>query len=197
MRKLFFISFFIFFLLFVKSAVIVNAQTPLSNTIRSEKAASISAAKQARKDALSDFKVKACEARQANIQKRSEQIVKRATSQLDTFSKIAQRVEQYYTEKLVPAGKTVANYNTLVADIATKEAAIAPLIAKAQAGAAGFSCDKDRPADQVKQFGADMKAVIVGLEAYRMSVRNLIVAVKGVVGAENSATGSARPATSL
>ncbi len=187
MRKLFFISFFIFFLLFVKSAVIVNAQTPL------EKAASISAVKQARKDALPDFKVRACEARQAAIKKRSEQIIKRATNQVDLFTKIAQIVEQYYNEKLVPVGKTVANYDALVADIASKEAEIAPLIAKAQTSAANFSCDKDRPADQVKQFNADMKAVIAALGDFKKSVRNLIVAVKGAVGTGNSATSSAQP----
>lgn len=157
--------------------------------------ASAAAAKQARKDALSDLKVKACEARQSAISKRSDQMVKRVTNQLDVFAKIAQRVQEFYQTKLLPQGKIVANYDTLVSDITTKSAAIAPLLAQAQAGAVTFSCDKDRPAEQVKNFNQDMKAVITALEAYGKSVRNLIVAVKSTTGVENSSTNSAKPVT--
>lgn len=195
----------IFLLLFFQASDFVNAQqfntAALKNSATAtadlkQKAAdlraSASAAKQARKDALSEFKVKACEARQAGIQKRSDQMVKRTTNQLDVFAKISQRVQEFYQSKLVPQGKTVANYDSLVADIASNGAALSPLLAKAQADAVAFSCDKDNPSGQVKAFNEDMKAVITGLQAYRKSVRNLIVAVKGATGAENGATGSAK-----
>lgn len=178
----------IFLLAFFQASTSVNAQQT------ADRRASASAAKQARKDALSDLKVKACEARQANISKRSDQIVKRATNQLDVFAKIAVRVQEFYQTKLLPQGKIVSNYDSLGSDITTKSAAIAPLLAQAQADAASFSCDKDHPSEQVKTFNEDMKAVMSALEAYRKSVRVLIVAVKGVVGTENSATNSARPA---
>ncbi len=151
--------------------------------------------KQARKDFLSETKVQACQAKQANIQKRSDSIVKRTQNQINVFTQIAQRVEQYYNEKLVPVGKIVPNYAILVADVASKEAAIAPLVAKSSSDSASFSCDKDRPADQLKTFDMDMKAVIAALETYRKSVRNLIVGVKSITGQENSATGSAVPTT--
>ncbi len=157
--------------------------------------ASMSALKRERKDALTDMKVKACQARQANISKRSDKMLKRATNQLDVFAKISQRVIDFYQTKLVPQGKIVANYDVLVSDINTKSAAVAPLLQTAQADAANFSCDKDRPADQLKQFEQDMKAVNSALKDYRLSVRNLIVAVKSIAGVENSATNSARPVT--
>ena len=80
---------------------------------------------------LSEGKVKACEAIQETIKKRSEKIVERAKKQEEVFTKISKRVEEFYANKLLPSGKIVANYDTLVADIASKEAAIAPLLEKA------------------------------------------------------------------
>lgn len=164
---------------------------------RMELKASAAAAKQARKDALSEAKVAVCQTRQGNIQQRSSSIVERVSNQEKLFNQIAQRVEQYYNEKLLPSGKIVSNYNSLVSDIATKEAAIAPLLATASAGASNFSCDKDHPADQVLTFNQNMKSVLTALEAFRKSVRNLIVAVRTVSGTSDAstATGSAFPLT--
>lgn len=158
-------------------------------------AGSSSAIKKPRKDLLSEIKVRACEAKQSVISKRSEQIVKRTTNQQDLFSKLATNVENYYQATLLPQDKIVVNYDALVASISASQAAIAPLLAKAQADATTFSCDKDKPANQLKTFDTDMKAVIRALETYRKSVRNLIVAVRSVVGEENSATSSAKPIT--
>ncbi len=195
----------ILLLAFFQVAYSVNAQTlntassvadrPTKAAVKADIRASASAAKQARKDALSDLKVKACEARQAGIIERSDLIVKRATNQQEVFAKIAARVEQFYQTKLLLQGKIVANYDGLVSDITTKSAAIAPLLVQAQSDAVNFSCDNDRPAEQVQTFNKDMRAVMSALEAYRKSVRTLIVAVKGVTGAEHSATNSAKPVT--
>ncbi len=218
MKKIVFIPLLILFLFFIKSPQVVKAQlsdipalkkiydtgvnprktaTPSSTGLIKNRAGEIASKtaerKQVRTDKLEAVKIRACEARQANITKRSEQIVRRATNQLDVFAKIAQRVQEFYQNKLVPQGKIVTNYDSLVADIASNAAAITPLLAAAQAGAADFSCDKDHPSDQVKTFNEDMRAVMAGLETYRKSVRNLIVAVKGVTGAANSATRSALP----
>lgn len=207
MRKFAIISLFIFILFFIKSQQAVNAQINdlpalrrIYDTGSRESATSSSTGesraterKQARTDKLEAAKVRACEIRQNAIKKRSEQIVKRARNQVDVFSKIAQRVKEFYQNKLVPQGKIVSNYDRLVADIESKEALLAPLLYKAQVDAASFSCDRDRPSDQVLGFNQDMRAVIAALNAYRKSVRNLIAAVKGVVGLGNSATSSAQP----
>lgn len=219
MKKIIFVSLFILFLFFIKSPQVVRAQindlpalkrlyeanlkktatqsgtgvVKDRTTLNSQRASAAAERKLARTDNLETLKLRACEARQSAITKRSEQIVKRATNQLDVFAKIAQRVQEFYQSKLIPQGKVVANYDSLVADIASSGAAIMPLLAEAEASAAGFSCDKDHPADQVKTFNEDMRAVISGLETYRKSVRNLIVAVRGAAGSLNSATSSALP----
>lgn len=203
MRK-FLLFLFILILLFIGKPQIVSAQnSPLPairklyqanvrNSTPSGIEASISALrKQARADLLTVTKLKACEARQDNIQKRSSQMVRRATNQEDVFTKIAGFVEQFYQNKLVPQGKTVANYDALVADISAKKDAITPLVQTAKTDAANFNCSGSSPNGQIQQFNTDMKAVIAALEAYRTSVRNLIVAVKSVVGAANSAANSA------
>ncbi|MBI2195510.1 MAG: hypothetical protein HYU48_00485 [Candidatus Levybacteria bacterium] len=217
MKKFVIISLFIFILIFAKSQQIVSAQTkntlPLpavkrtaevtkDNTTRVSalkenradlRASAAAQRKQARTDRLDDAKIRACEARQSAIRKRSDGIVRRAKNQLNVFSKIVQRVQEFYQNKLVPQGKTVANYDSLVANIASSEAAVAPLLSAAQASAAGFSCDRDNPSGQVREFNEDMKAVISALGTYRKSVRALIVAVKGAAGSGNSATTSALP----
>jgi hypothetical protein len=176
---------FIFILFSFQFPLIAKAETSIPR-------ASAVALKQARKDALTDAKVKACEMRQENIVNRSDQLAKRAANMEDVFSKIATRVEEFYQSKVVASGRTVANYNVLVADVSAKKDAVSPLLEKVATDAASFSCDKDRPAEQVKAFNQDMKAVISALEVYRKSVRNLIVAVKSVTGVENSATNSAK-----
>ncbi|MEX2007406.1 MAG: hypothetical protein WD992_01420 [Candidatus Levyibacteriota bacterium] len=203
MKKFAIVSIFIFILFFIKSQQVVRAQTnralPLPAAIK-EKAdlgASVAAERKlARTDRLEAAKIRACEARQNAIVKRSNQIVRRAGNQLDVFAKISQRVQEFYQTTLIPQGKVVANYDSLVTDIASSGAAIMPLLAMAETSAASFSCDKDRPADQVKTFNEDMRVVITGLETYRKSVRALIVAVRGVAVSEpitNSGTSSALP----
>lgn len=204
-----FIFFFVFLFIFFGHGSSVNAKQFSSDNSfgglrkiasigasakedRMELKASAAAAKQARKDALSDAKVAVCQTRQTGIQNRSASIVKRAQNQIDVFSKIAQRVQQYYNEKLLPSGKVVPNYSSLLADIATKEAAIMPLVSTASADASAFNCDKDHPANQVSTFNQDMKNVLTALEAFRKSVRNLIVAVRTASGgSEGAASASA------
>lgn len=186
------IPFFIFILFSFQFPLVVRAEISSVPV----KADSISAIKkQARTDNLAEIKVQACVAREANIKNRSDQMAKRAANMEDVFSKIEQRVEEFYQTKLVSQGKTVANYNALVADVTAKSTALTPLIAKAQSDAVSFSCDKDKPADQVLQFNQDMKAVISALETFKKSVVNLIVGVKSVTGTENNATNSAKSVT--
>jgi len=215
MKKLIFVSLFILFLFFIRSPQVIKAQISdlpalrgiyeksQNNTTKSntgsvkdrtgDMASRAAEKKEARTDRLEAAKVRACEARQTNITNRSGKIAKRAATQLDVFAKIAQRVQEFYQERLVPQGKIVANYDSLIADIASKGATIMPLLAAAEAGAVSFSCDNDNPSEQVRVFNEDMRAVIAGLEAYRRSVRNLIVAVRGAASSVNSATSSALP----
>ena len=73
---------------------------------------------------LTDVKLRACQARENAIKKRASHLNQLATNIESNFDKHAQRVEEYYTSKVVPSGKTVANYDSLVADIDAKKAAL-------------------------------------------------------------------------
>ena len=133
--------------------------------------------KQKAQNRLADAKLKACQTRENAIKKRIEQLTKLATTMQEKFDAIAQRVEKYYTTKVVPGGKTVANYDNLVADIQTKKTAVQTALAQTQANATNFSCTGSDPKGQMTQFRDDMRGVKKALQDYRTSIKNLIVAV--------------------
>lgn len=84
--------------------------------------------------------------------------------------------------KVVPSGKTIANYDSLVADIQAKKSAVQTALSIAQNDANSFSCTGDDPKGQLTQFRKDMQAVKKALKEYRTSIKNLIVAVRSVTG---------------
>lgn len=147
---------------------------------------------------LTAAKLRACQAKESAITKRSVHLGQLATTMEEKFDAIATRVEEYYTTKVVPSGKTVAKYNSLVSDIQTKKTAVQTAVTKAQAGAAGFSCTGDDPKGQMVTFREDMQAVIKALQDYRTSIKNLIVAVRSVTGETERAnpTNSPKPTQS-
>lgn len=118
-----------------------------------------------------------CSARQDAIQMRLSQLMNLVQTIEHTFDSIATRVETYYTTILLPAGKTVPNYNALVAAISSQKTIVATAVAKAQADATSFSCTTGNPKTLFTQFRLDMQAVKSDLKVYRTTIKNLIVAV--------------------
>lgn len=163
-------------LLFVTNALAVG---PTDRAIGLENAKAKSA------NHLEGAKLKSCQARESAIKNRSEKLTQLATNMMVKFDAIAQRVEDFYTTKLVPQGKTVANYDSLVADVQTKKIAVQTALTTAQADAASFSCTADNPKEMVTTFNTDMRAVKTALHTYRTSIKNLIVGVHSVTGQEN------------
>src|SRR5258708_31737977 len=139
---------------------------------------------------------RACLAREGAIQTRSTHLVDLVTNMERVFDDIVTRVENYYTSTVVPSGKTVANYATLVANIQTKKTAIATTLAKAQADVSNFSCTTSDPKTQMTQFRVDMQAVKRALKEYRTSIKNLIVAIHTVTGTESSESPKPTPTPS-
>lgn len=123
---------------------------------------------------------RACQAKENAIKKRVERLGKLAANMQEKFEAIAKRVEEYYTTKVVPSGKTVANHNSLMADIQTKKGAVQTALTQAQTDAASFTCTSDDPRGQMTQFKDDMKVVKSALKDYRTAIKNLIVAVRSV-----------------
>src|SRR3990167_11484105 len=68
---------------------------------------------------LEAAKLKACQNREKAINNIMARIANRGSKQLDVFNKIAERTKAFYTDK----GKTLSNYDALVADVNAKKAA--------------------------------------------------------------------------
>lgn len=146
---------------------------------------------------LQNAKLRACEAKASSIVKRSNHLVELAEKMIRVFTSISGGVEQYYLTKVVPTGAILPNYDDLVADIATKQNAIAPLLQAAKDDASNFSCTGNNPKAQLTQYRTDMQAVIRALKEYRTSVRNLIVAVRTLPSIKGTITPSATPSVTL
>lgn len=137
---------------------------------------------QLRIDRLKDLRLKFCEVHHDEIANRSQSLGDLVSGMLGRFDAIATQIENYYTTKVVPSGKSVANYDSLVADIAAKRAQVQTDLTNAQKDVAGFSCAGDNPKGQITQYRLDMQLVKKDLQNYRTSIKNLIVAIRSVVG---------------
>jgi len=136
--------------------------------------------------------VRACQARESAIKTRMTRLTNLAANMETKFDSIAGRVKNYYTSKVLPSGKTVANYDSLVANIATQKTAVASALTQAQANINSFNCASGNAKAQLTQFRQDMQAVKSTLKDYRTSIKNLIVAVRSVTGSQNSETESSK-----
>lgn len=131
------------------------------------------------KSDLSDLRKKSCESRMENIKNRSNSLLERSSKMLEKFGSIATRVQDFYTNKVVPAGGTVSNYDALVSDIAAKKVAVEAALSDAKRKAQGFDCsDPSSAKTRVSEYRLAMQNVIKALKDYKTSVKNLIVAVR-------------------
>ncbi len=133
---------------------------------------------------VNQARLRACEAKQEGIKQRSRHLISLVTDMELNFGAIAGRVEEYYTGKVVPSGKSVSNYTILVANIQTEKANVSTALAKAQEDETAFNCNSN-PKVQLNQFRVDMQAVKTALKNYRTSIKNLIVAVHSITGNVN------------
>lgn len=122
--------------------------------------------------------LKSCQARESVIKTRMDNLTRLTLNIEDVFNKIAMRVEDFYTNKILPSGKSVPNYDALVSDIAAKKGIADADLAAAQTLESSFSCTTDDPRSLLTQFRLDMQKVKTDLKNYRTSIKNLIVAVR-------------------
>lgn len=144
---------------------------------------------------LAGAKLQACQRIESALTQRSTHLVDLVLEMEKRFTAIAQGVEQYYITQVVPTGTTLPTYNALVADIATKENAITPLVAAAQSDVTNFSCSADNPGASMTQYRTNMQAVITGLQEYRSAIVALITAVRTLPTVSPTGTPSATPTT--
>lgn len=122
-------------------------------------------------------KIRSCDARLKNLKKRASSLVRLTENMQDKFSKIEEKVTNFYTTKVLTSGTTVANYATLKTEITTKKSAIQTALTAAQNTVDTFSCATGDIKIEVTKFRDDMLDVKLALKEYRTSVKNLIVAV--------------------
>jgi hypothetical protein len=128
------------------------------------------------REKLSADKLKACEKRQANINDHTERIADRGTKHLALLTKITDRVKAFYVTK----GNTLANYDTLVADVDAKKAAAEAAVQSISSSTANFICSDGNPKQSVEGFKTNLTARQTALKNYQVAVKNLIVGVKSV-----------------
>lgn len=131
-----------------------------------------------RRSALTQSALRSCEARQDAVKNRMASLTNLAANIEKVFDSIATRVEDFYTNKVLPSGKSLSNYDALVADISAKKGIVDTDLDAAQAKVDAFSCTADDPRGLLTEFRLDMQKVKTDLKNYRTAIKNLIVAVR-------------------
>lgn len=141
---------------------------------------------------LTTAKLKICENRKKTIQNRSQNMVKQTERMISVFESITTKVTDFYNQKRVPQGKTVADYSKLMAEVEAKKQAVNSAVGQAKTTGGSFDCSGNDPVGQLRIFKDEMKDVISALKDYRQAVRNLIVAVAkaGNVNKVKTSTGA-------
>ncbi len=132
-----------------------------------------------------DAKQRACQNHQKAITNILSRIADRGQKQINLFSIITQRTQNFYADK----GKTLANYDALVADVATKKAAAQAVVDTLKSTSTTFDCSGDNPKGVADSFKDSLKKEIEALKTYKAAVNDLIVGVKSVQGTTSSQTG--------
>ncbi len=125
---------------------------------------------------LEDAKLKVCQVHEKTIDNIMGRIATRGQKQLDLFSTIAQRTETFYTNK----GKTLSNYDALVADVDAKKTAAQTALTTISSDKVDFKCDGTDPKGVASGFKTDLQTEQQALKDYKTAVKNLIVGVKSV-----------------
>ncbi len=160
----------------------LTAKERIANTESNKGTESAIKAKENLRKKLEGLKLKACQNKANAIKIRSRNIVGHAIKQIEVFDKIASRTSEFYNDKIIPQGKTLENYDELIGEINAKKDAIKPLIEAAKTDVEEFNCESEGPANKINQFKEDIKAIIEAMQAYKKSVKNLIVAVRTLAG---------------
>lgn len=144
---------------------------------------------------LEGVKLSACQQRVSAINNKAENLQTRISNMTTTFNNVATRVDEYYKTKLVPAGKTVTNYDSLIASVSANKAAVDLMSSQIGTQIRAFSCTGDNPAEDIRTYTGNIMEIQNSLKTYKDSVVSLIVAVKSVSGGaiQNTSSQSAMP----
>lgn len=168
----------------------VNLSSPSSSPVRVQNREEV---RERVKDMLEGKKLKACRAREEAIKNRKKSLLRLATEALKRMDGWVENLKKFYEEKMVPNGKTVSNYNDLLAEIERTRAEAVASLDKASKIVDEFSCDGDNPKEVYKEFRLAMQETKTKLFEYRKAIKNLLVAMRKVAGEVAKPTPVASP----
>jgi uncharacterized protein (DUF3084 family) len=127
-----------------------------------------------------DGLMRSCAAREETLTTRMTRLTNLATTMMTKFDGHVERIEKYYTTKILPKGAELSNYESLLDDIEDKKAAVQSALADAQTDADAFTCESDDPKSNLQQFRKNMQTVKQTLQDYRTSIKDLIIAINSI-----------------
>jgi len=127
---------------------------------------------------LDDARKKVCEARKNNITKIVTDAGNAGQRQLNLFSNIATKVEQFYVDKKLSA----SGYTAAVANVNAKKTYAQTAINNVKAAAPTIDCSAGDPVATVDGFKAQITTMRQALKDLRTAVKDLIVTVKTSAG---------------
>jgi chromosome segregation ATPase len=145
--------------------------------------------REAAKERLAGVKLQTCEKRQEKIKQHSAKATERAEKLVSVFDAIADKADAFKTSK----GIVVADYDNLLANVASQKAEAETKIKAAQDLAEAFSCTSDGPKAQLELFVAAMDELRSSLKEYKNDIRALVQAIRQANGQNRQATSSATP----
>lgn len=104
----------------------------------------------------------ACEKKQEVITRRLDRLIGMATKMLETFERIAAKVEETGEEGVLNEGAE------------QKKKAVTDALEEAQGDAEEFSCSNTDPKQALNEFRKNMQVVKSALKEYRTEIKNLI-----------------------
>lgn len=141
-----------------------------------------------------NWRVKACQTKEKVVRQQFRHLTDLVDNMFRHFDRTAERVQEYYKNKVVPTGKTAPNYDALLTDVKAKKEAVNKALTAAKTNAQDFDCNTENPREQLNQFHKDMQVVKQALYDYRKSIKNLTQAVHKVAqDNEEKATKAPKP----
>ncbi len=129
-----------------------------------------------------NVKLKSCQKHETVINNILSRISDRGQKQLNLFTGIANKTEEFYATK----GRTLANYDALVEDVSAKQALAQEAVDSIKTTSVTFKCDGTNPKGVASSFKEALKSEIAALKEYKIAVKNLIKGVKSVQSTETS-----------
>lgn len=155
-----------------------------SGNLRSEAATLLNQDRKNSKEHTAAQRLKACEERQTDINKHSTQFATEAAKHLDTFNSIFTKLQAFQVSKHL----TVSNYSTLLADATAKQATAQTAVTTLKTLDVNINCSQPDPASTVATIKESVSSTRTALQAYRTSLKNLVVAMKGASTAQSTTT---------